>query len=132
MTPTLGACAFRGSTLEGDDPVVLNVKDSWHMGKTINANNHNDLSQVYKVDVIGTDKWNSYTIVADSKSTPLELQASHPYHDSVKKGKWVFYKLVVDDADTTLGIRLTTYSGEADIYVREGRQPNLDDYQWVS
>jgi hypothetical protein len=82
--------------------------------------------------VTGDDAHNAYTITADSKRTPLLLIPSNPHHDSVRKDKYNQYKLEVDDASQDVGIRLTAYSGEANIFVAKGYEPTVQSYMWAS
>ena len=128
VTPKIGAVSLHGTPPGSQDQ--LDVVDTWHNGRSIRQNNR-DPDGVYNLSVSARND-TSYTIVADTKSTPIRLLASEPYHHYVSKEKWTHFRLNVDDPDTNVGIRLTTYTGEADIYVKAGEKPTLQDHDFVS
>jgi hypothetical protein len=55
-----------------------------------------------------------------------------PFHSWIRNDRFKYFNLTVDDPNVTVGIRVTIYSGDVDIYVKADQRPTQDDFHFAS
>jgi hypothetical protein len=57
-----------------------------------------------------------YTLRLLFEYTLITLQDGHPIGGKVRTGDYKFYRMLIDDSNSSIALQLTTFSGDADVY----------------
>ena len=57
-----------------------------------------------------------YTLRLLFEYTLITLQDGHPVGGKVRTGDYKFYRMLIDDSNSSIALQLTTFSGDADLY----------------
>jgi hypothetical protein len=79
----------------------------------------------------GTPIGTQFTFTASTLQ--IQLSSGQPYFGSVEQNSYKYFAFVIDRSDLDVSIRLSTFGGDADIYVSAvSAFPNQTNYQWFS
>lgn len=85
----------------------------------------------YKIAIIAVTESNF--IVSTSRSEGVsELQASRPTQGEVDTNQFSYYKFYVDDPSQLVTIKITTFNGDPDVFVKFNAQPSQTDFDFKS
>lgn len=117
------------TTFQWHDPWYSAIKTRTILGSDEHA--CKTASCHYSIGVYGGAN-GTYTISASTMTATKPLQNGIPAKDSVSMNQWKFFSFKIESAGIDFSIIVTPISGDPDLYVSLGKQPNATSFDRLS